>query len=113
MKESGKWLTILSELKMDNVLLKNRLSKAISGKVPSGFVEQAELFQQQFVDKDQVIDLLRRDVILLQEEIYRKGMTEANSIQHAVLGKAAKQLQFEFQKMKSSFIKVLNEHHFN
>lgn len=109
MKEDRNWLTILSELKMDNVQLKNRLSKAISGRVSSDFIEKAELFQQQFVEKDLVIDLLRRDFILLREEIAGKGMTEVMGAQHTILEKAATQLQFEFQKMKWAFLNVLGE----
>ncbi|WP_090390204.1 hypothetical protein [Niabella drilacis] len=89
---------------MDNVLLKDWLSKAVSGQVSSDFVEQAEMFQQQFVEKDLIIDLLRRDIALLKEEIAIQGMTDANSRQYTALEEAVQHLLHEFQKMKCAFI---------
>ncbi|MBZ4191620.1 hypothetical protein [Niabella beijingensis] len=113
MKEDRKWITILTELKMDNVQLKDWLSKAISGQVSSDFVEKAELFQQQFIEKDLVIDLLRRDIVVLREETSVNEMTDEDKAQYKMLEKAVKQLQVEFQKMKLSFIAFLNRSEFS
>ncbi len=103
-----KWLGILNELKNENVQLKDWLSESISGQVPVDFVERAETFQQQFVEKDQIIDLLRRDIAVLLEEVSIHGMRQVNKKQYLNLEKAIMRLQIEFQKMKLSFLNFLN-----
>ncbi|MCD2422144.1 hypothetical protein LQ567_05175 [Niabella pedocola] len=107
MNKNRKWCSILTGLKMDNVLLKDWLSKAISGQVSSGFVEQAELFQQEFCEKDLIIDLLRRDMALLKEAIAIQGMTDVNSAQYMALEAAVQRLLLDFQKMKNAFIEFV------
>lgn len=103
-KESRKWLTTLNELRVENVRLKNQLSEAVSRKVSLDFVEEAERFQQCFVEKDQVIDLLRHDINTLMYELSEQEIiTDAAERQCVILEKDTAQLIFEFRQMKISF----------
>jgi len=104
-KESRKWLTALNELRTENIRLKNQLSEAISHEVGLDFVEEAERFQQRFVEKDQVIDLLRHDINILQHA--NEPMTQAEERQYIVLEKDMEQLINEFRQMQASFINFL------
>ena len=100
-KESRKWLNALNELRMENIRLKNELSEAVSHEVSLDFVEEAELFQQRFVEKDQVIDLLRHDINILLHTY--EPITVAEERQYIVLEKDMEQLIHEFRQMKISF----------
>ncbi|ANH80840.1 hypothetical protein A8C56_07465 [Niabella ginsenosidivorans] len=108
-KQSAEWLVALNELKVENILLKNRLSETISGQVDLKFIEQAECFQQRFVEKDQVIDLLRHEISILLQKVSDRGkITNSGKFQCAVLERDIHRLVYEFQQMKISFISLLS-----
>jgi hypothetical protein len=101
--ESKKWLSALSELRMENILLKESLSDAISREVSLQFVDQAEKFQQLFIEKDQVMDLLRYEIIMLLSRLSGGEMTAADERQCIVLEKDIDQFMLDFQQMQLSF----------
>jgi len=105
MPENGNWLNALNELRVENIRLKDQLSAAISQDVSHEFVEKAEQFQQRFVEKDQVIDLLRHDIIMLHTV---KSNADTHQRQFTVLEKDMKQLIHEFYQMKTSFASFIN-----
>lgn len=75
------WQAVLEEVKLENVRLKNLFASAISKNVSRKFVEQAEIFQQKFLDKDQVFDLLHHDISSLQtdkKELCQKADCRSN-----------------------------------
>jgi hypothetical protein len=103
--ESKQWLTALNELRSENIRLKNSLSQAISHEVSLEFVELAERFQHRFIEKDQVIDLLRHDLSMLQHKLSTQQLTRTEEC--AVLKKDIEQLIDEFHRMKTSFARFL------
>jgi len=104
-KESKKWLTSLNDLRGENIHLKNQLSEAVSREVSPDFVEEVERFQQLFVEKDQIIDLLRYDINIL---LYSKDpITDTEERQYQVLEKDIEQLAHEFHQMRASFSSFL------
>lgn len=106
-KESNGWLRALNELRIENTRLKDRLSEAISGNVSLDFVEQAEHFQQRFIESDQVVDLLRHDVNAFLYKLTEQKMKGVAEHQCVTLAKDIEQLIFEFNKMKISFMNFL------
>jgi hypothetical protein len=97
-KECKKWQAVLNELRTRNVQLKEQLSQAINSEVSLSFVEQAELFQQKFVEKDQILELLRYDV---------KSMLDKLS-EHLIVGIAERQ----YTVLKKDIVKLMDEFHF-
>jgi len=99
--ESKKWLTSLHELRGENIRLKDQLSEAISRDVSPDFIDTVERFQQLFLEKDQIIDLLRHDIKVL---LYSKEpITDSEERQYIVIEKDIEQLTDDFHKMKTSF----------
>lgn len=103
------WTTALEKLRQENVQLKNRLSTAIQQQVSRSFLDEAELFQQRFIDKDQVIDLLRHDISLLARKSMHTGQkaTESSGNKARLLAKDIRTLVEEFNLMRDSFNQCL------
>jgi len=100
-KESKKWLASLQELRLINVELKNKLSEAINRQVSIGFIEKVEYFHQLFIEKDQIIDILRHDINVL---VSSKGpLTNKHQLQYNALENDIVQLSNELYQLKASF----------
>jgi hypothetical protein len=108
-KECRKWQAILSGLQMQNIRLKEQLSFAISHDVSLEFVEQAELYHQMFLDKDQLIDLLRHDMNVMLPEISQPEITDNAIRQYIMLSKDIEKLISEFHQMEMSFLGFIAE----
>lgn len=98
------WLTILEDVKFEQIRLKNLLAEAISKNVSRKFVEEAEAFQQKFLDKEQVVELLRHDIISMmtnKSDVVRTGLL-FNSLERDML-----RLQAEIATLKALFYQYL------
>ncbi|PZF74863.1 hypothetical protein [Taibaiella soli] len=71
----------LEELGNRNIRLKEELSEAVRREVNAAFVEKAERFQQSFLEKDQIIALLRHDARILIEKLKLDIATDADLVQ--------------------------------
>lgn len=94
------WQVILDEIKFENIRLKNLLAEAISKNVSRSFVEEAEAFQQKFLDKEQVADLLRHDISSMMAHTGDPVMT---GLQSASLERDIVRLHTEITQLKSLF----------
>ncbi len=103
------WTTTLEKLRQDNVCLKNRLSAAVQHTVSRSFLEAAEFYQQRFIDKDQIIDLLRYDISNLAHKSMQGGQA-VSELQVRHLAKDIDALVSEFNQMKDSFNRYLDEY---
>lgn len=102
-KECRKWQTVLNELRTRNVQLKEQLSQAINGEVSLSFVEHAEFFQQKFVEKDQILELLRYDVKAMLDKLSEHLIADAAERQYTILKEDIAKLIDEFHRMEISF----------
>jgi hypothetical protein len=102
-KECRKWQTLLNELRIQNIGLKEQLSQAISHDVSLEFVEQAELYHQMFLDKDQLIDLLRHDINIILSAMPQPGIADNEGLQYIILRKDIEKLISDFHQMEISF----------
>ncbi len=103
------WTTTLEKLRQENILLKNRLSVAVQQQESRTFLEEAESFQQRFVDKDQVIDLLRHDISILawkNRQLVFAGIDKPLLL----LARDIATLVAEFDQMREAFHRCLAEY---
>lgn len=108
--QAKQWLVILDELRQLNIGLKNRLVSELKQEVTRNFIETAEYYQQKFVDKDQMVRLLRHDITGLVEDSAR--MPEENlawSERFYSLEKDMERLIAEFSRMKAGFEHYLSD----
>lgn len=112
-EEIREWLNIIVELRRENIILKNRLSDAVQGEVDRLFIEEAESFQQHFIDKDQVIELLRHDTTGLLTKINKPCIEGQNLNQLQKQAQALRRdilrIAEEFKQLKISFDRYLAE----
>lgn len=102
--EVRQWLAILDELRQMNILLKNRLVFALQQEVNRTFIEIAEQYHQQFIDKDQLIRLLRHDLTSLLEDGQRDGGESPDWFARFFrLEKDMQRIINEFSGMKAAF----------
>ncbi len=98
-----KWQLMIKDLKLENSRLKDKLSEALHHKDLSSFMDQAEYFQQRFIEKDQVLDLFRQDILSLRDMLDTKGMTKAGTELFLLLKSDLKKIVLEFQQLKKIF----------
>lgn len=111
-KIKSRWLATLEGLKQDNIIMKNRLSDVLKKEVEHSFVEKAEFFQQLFIDKEQILDLLRHDITALEINLDKSGQDKSNDnlFEHAqLLENELMRVVFEFNQMKILFEHFLLE----
>jgi hypothetical protein len=106
-QEMEQWQVTIKTLQQENNSLKDRLSETIRQKLRFPFVEEAEYFQQIFIEKDQVINLLRHDMISLLNKLSLDGNTNAYEQEFLLLEKDLEKFVLEFQRMKTSFANFL------
>ncbi|RXK86941.1 hypothetical protein [Filimonas effusa] len=108
--EAKQWLVILDELRQVNILLKNRLVHALKQDVSRNFIETAEYYHQKFIDKDQLIRLLRHDITsLLEEHIDAQDDSAPWLSRFFTLEKDMQRIISEFSGMKAAFETYLSE----
>jgi len=100
MPDIREWLTVLDNLRQENIALKYRLSEAVRQSISRPFIETAEIFQQKSVDKDQLIDLLRHDIANLLIKMKFNDVVDNDA---AVLQQQARTLETDVQKVVSGF----------
>lgn len=98
------WLTILDEVKFENIRLKNLLAEAISKNVSRKFVEEAEAFQQKFLDKEQVVELLRHEITSITTS--KKDLVTASFL-FGSLERDMVRLEIEIAALKKLFYQYL------
>ena len=94
--EISTWLRTLDFLQQENIHLKTRLAELIKhNTVGPEVLEKAEYFQNNFLNKDTVIALLRRDIKLFQLD---EKQAETN--------RKHKTLRLDMEKMEKEFINL-------
>jgi nicotinamide mononucleotide adenylyltransferase len=78
--ESNTWKRVLGFMTEENVHLKNRLSQILKEKFNAELLEEAEVFQSNFVKEDELISLLRNDIVELDKLLEREMFEDGNTI---------------------------------
>ena len=100
MQEQDTWGRALEFMRQENVHLKNRLADIISQDSRGDFLEQAELFQNYFLHKDMVIELLKHDIS------EQRRSTTAPAADAAMLYSRQNRLRSDIEKTEADFIRL-------
>jgi len=105
--EQEAWQHTLDYILLQNIDLKNSLSRIDEQVIDTGVLEQLEKFQNRFLEKDVLISLLRHDIISLEELLRNEFSNEVQYLQiihkHEGLKKDIQRLEVEFILLKSKF----------
>lgn len=101
-KERETWIRTLDYIQQENVFLKNYLADIIKDDIKPDMLEQAEYFQNQFINKDAVIALLRYD-IANQNKLSEIG---ADNGEFAKIQSRQIKLRADMEKMEREFSKL-------
>ncbi|MBS1773176.1 MAG: hypothetical protein JST82_09955 [Bacteroidetes bacterium] len=88
------WLRMLDIIQLENIELKNQLAELVRNGIGSKTLEKAEYYQNEFLNKDTVVALLRRDVI---------RYSDADNSQQGKLRRDMDLMQKEFSRLKTEF----------
>ena len=108
------WLRALDFIQYENVFLKNTIVDILKNGKGDSSLEEIEYFQNQFLNKDAIISLLRRD-IAMQNKHAEKELAEGNTISEKILKKQDSlrddmfKMEKEFSQLKYSFNKYLSK----
>ena len=98
------WNRLLKCIELDNVCLKNRLAELIE-KCKSDELDQLEYFLNQFIAKDNLISILRNEVVLQSNEMMKDKPINSEAIEHHFnFRKDILFFKSAFEKMKYDFI---------
>jgi len=109
------WKRVLEFMTEENIRLKNRLSEILKGDIDQDLLITAEVFQDSFVKEDELILLLRKDVLafdkLLMREIFEDGSI-VNKVTKSfkVIRKNVGDAETQFNKLKHEFSNFLLEY---
>jgi hypothetical protein len=97
------WLRTLDYIQQENVSLKNCLADIIINDIEPEMLEEVEYFQNQFLNKDTIISLLRYD-IAEQNRLAEAG--EAMNGNFTMLVKKHDKLREDMEKTEKEFNKL-------
>jgi hypothetical protein len=78
--ETMTWLRSLDFYKQENSHLMNRLTEVVDGTTDRDFLAQAEHFQNQFIIKDEFMDILRHDINEQEKRLVEKQRRREESL---------------------------------
>lgn len=93
-EERYTWLHALDIIQQENIELKNQLAERMKNDIGRKALEKAEYYQNEFLNKDTIIILLRRDII------------KQSSSEPSKLDKLRKDMELmgkEFSRLKTEF----------
>lgn len=109
--EAKNGLSILDCIMQENIILKDRLSNAVQQEVSKAYIERAENFQQRFIEKDQIVELLRHEIntLLMSHYNHSHPQEEINHVRKRflLLKRDIQKVKDEFDFLKSSFEEYL------
>ena len=106
--ERETWLRTLDYIQQENIHLKTRLAGIIKYEVDNDLLEQVEYFQNQFLNKDAVITLLRHDIATIKD-IDFTTFNKKILVKHEKLRKDMELMEKEFSRLKFDFNNYLSQ----
>jgi hypothetical protein len=106
--KSDGWKRLLEFITSENAYCKNRLADVIkSSKADEGLLEQAEYFQNYYIQQDALLSLLRNDIYafdkLLQKEKILNGVSRELNVSKNRLKDELDKVQSEYRRAKNKF----------
>jgi hypothetical protein len=107
MLENETWLRTLDYLRQENTFLKNRLAQFAQRDMNPGILNTLETYQNQFLDKDTVITLLRKDISVQELAIEKSVDVDDVTKKQDQLRTDMRSMEREFSKLQKDFAKFL------
>ncbi len=101
-QELENWLKKISYIQLQNVFLKDSLSSTIKHDVTPAMLDHLEFFQNQFLNKDTILTLLRYD-IATQNKLLENGKMEVALQKQNMLRADIEKLEKEFDTLTKQF----------
>ena len=103
--ESDCWKRILEFILVENSFCKDRLSDVIrSSRGEINFMDQAEIYQNYFIQEEILISLIKSDISFFQK-LLKKKVTEDDLLVKEVMSNR-KKISKELEKLEHEFIKM-------
>ncbi len=101
------WHRILEFIKQENLYLKNRFATVIQSKIDKSFLEEAESFQNNFINTDTVLLLFKNDITKFEKQLSRSVKDDSKGKEIAAIqkqyGNDIEKLENEFLRLRASF----------
>lgn len=107
-QEHNNWLKKLELLQMEIVFLKNHVGQIVQKEVDIETLEKLEIFQTNFLNKDMIIALLRRD-IKAQGDLLLDRKAFENEVSSNLIYKKQDILRSDIGKLELELIKIKTE----
>ncbi len=102
------WERILDFFKLENAFLKTRLAEFLDDDSNDNFLQLAENFQTQFLQKDELINDLKADIIKMEATAMKKKATY-DKISFITIERIQKKLRNEMEQLERDFLILKNE----
>jgi hypothetical protein len=107
--EINSWLQALEVMQRENAEMKTRLADVVKQAMSASALEDAELFQNRFLNKDTVISFLRADIKKQAQKIDDSmNPIDVQKLQNK-LRVDMKKMENEFHNMRSVFASYLSQ----
>ena len=106
--ECEQWRKRLDGLSQENINLKNLLSGALNeGSSDARFLDAAEEYLNQFIHRDEVIGLLRYDMVAL-EKLLKNAINETTN-QHRIFEQRGRKMRRELHMLEATYIPLKDQ----
>lgn len=113
--ESDSWKRLLAFITEENIFLKNRITEILKNETDAETLAEIEKFHTSFINQDELIGLLRHDIMEYDKLLIREQIEDVHSIKK--VEKKMKELrhgitttEIKFGKLKSDFNNYLAEY---
>jgi len=108
LEEADNWLVRIRDLRQETSTLRDMLSETVRQGQKFGSLDQAEYFQQRFMEKDQVLDLFRQDISILKQSLLAADDPDAAIARFFALKGDLGKLTGEMQRLRDAFYDFLS-----
>lgn len=112
--ESDSWKRLLAFIMDENIHLKNRLTEVLKDKFNKNLLDDLEYFHNNFIREDEMIRLMRNDIVELDELLVKEIFEDGKIIKQVErklhkLHNDLENIQKQFGKLKFEFNNYLSE----
>lgn len=112
--ESDGWKRLLAFIMDENIHLKNRLTEVLKDKFNKNLLDDLEYFHNNFIREDEMIRLMRNDIVELDELLVKEIFEDGKIIKQVErklhkLHNDLENIQKQFGKLKFEFNNYLSE----
>lgn len=106
--ETDNWLQALTAFQQENIVLKNRLAEVIRKCADDTILERLEYFQNNFLNKDMIISILRYDIAAFRKMQENPEYGQLPELQKK-LAESRNKLRRDIVKMNNEFTRLRTE----